>query len=73
MLIMWELWKERNARVFETRESSTISLFAKIKEEANAWIMVGSRHLESFLARENRLDRQKFGFDRYYSIILCRL
>jgi len=29
--MLWEVWKERNARVFQHRESSVLSLFARIK------------------------------------------
>lgn len=52
MLIMWEIWKERNARTFDRRESSTQVLLAKIKDEANAWMMAGAKPLAFLLARE---------------------
>lgn len=41
LLIMWENWKERNSRVFNHQESSTISVFAKIKDEASSWSLPG--------------------------------
>ena len=34
LLVNWEIWKERNARIFDRRESSTIALLTKIKQEA---------------------------------------
>ena len=51
LLVNWEIRKERNARTFDRREASTISLVGKIKEEARAWGIVGDRHLASFVGR----------------------
>ncbi|KAG2640413.1 hypothetical protein PVAP13_2KG094016 [Panicum virgatum] len=51
LLENWEIWKERNARTFDRREASTISLVGKIKEEARAWGIAGARHLASFVGR----------------------
>ena len=42
-------WKERNARIFDRRESSMIALLTKIKQEAGAWGVAGARHLLSIL------------------------
>ena len=36
LLVNWEIWKERNARTFDRRETSMIALLSKIKEEARA-------------------------------------
>lgn len=52
MLIVWEIWKERNARVFDRKEMSTQALLAKIKGEAHAWLWAGARPLEFLLSRE---------------------
>jgi len=52
MLVIWEIWKERNARVFQQRESRVLSLFAKIKNEAAAWAQAGAAHLVSLIAHE---------------------
>ena len=49
LLVNWEIWKERNARIFDRRESSTIALLTKIKQEAWAWGIAGARHLLSIL------------------------
>jgi hypothetical protein len=35
LLIVWEIWKERNTRTFDRRESSTVMLIAKIRGEAS--------------------------------------
>ena len=52
MLILWEIWKERNSRVFQRQESSVLSLFAKIKNEATAWAQAGASRFASLLMRE---------------------
>jgi hypothetical protein len=35
MLVNWEIWKERNARVFTNKSSTSNMLILKIKEEVN--------------------------------------
>ena len=35
MLMSWEFWKERNARVFRNTVATTMKVVAKIKEEAH--------------------------------------
>ena len=51
MLIIWEVWKERNARVFNRHQTSTTMLMEKIKAEANLWITAGAKDLGSVVAR----------------------
>ena len=50
VLVVWEPWNERIARVFRHREASTISLLNEIKGEAGAWFMAvrGALHLALF-------------------------
>jgi len=38
ILVCWEVWKERNARVFEHRESTNFVVLQRIKDEARLWI-----------------------------------
>ena len=52
ILVIWEIWCERNARVFRKRETSAPGLLAKIKSEAGAWALAGAKDLESLLMRE---------------------
>jgi hypothetical protein len=52
VLVMWEVWKQRNARVFDHREITVTSLMAKIREEASTWIVAGARDLSLLLAHE---------------------
>jgi hypothetical protein len=41
------LWKERNARIFEDKESTPMQLLQKIKEEASLWTMAGAKHISN--------------------------
>jgi hypothetical protein len=45
ILIGWELWKERNARVFNNKASLPLALMQKIKDEGKNWIIAGAKHL----------------------------
>jgi hypothetical protein len=51
LLVIWEVWKERNDRVFNRREAAPPSTAAKIKSEASVWIVVGVKDLAILLAR----------------------
>ena len=52
LLVIWEIWRERNARVFRNHETSALGLLAKIKGEAAAWVAAGAKALESLILRE---------------------
>jgi len=52
LLIIWEIWCERNARIFRKQEMLAPGLFSKIKNEAAAWALAGDKHLESLMRRE---------------------
>jgi hypothetical protein len=38
LLAAWEIWKERNRRIFQHEE---LSVAARIRDEAILWIMAG--------------------------------
>jgi hypothetical protein len=45
LLISWELWKERNSRIFNRSESPITTLVSKIKEEFSLWLSAGAKCL----------------------------
>lgn len=45
MLISWQLWNERNGRVFRNEASTMQALLQKIKDEACRWIAAGAKDL----------------------------
>ena len=52
MLVTWEVWKERNARVFQHVCRLPSVLVEAIKAEARLWIIAGAKHLGSLMPRE---------------------
>lgn len=44
-LISWQIWKERNARLFRGAESTMMELMLRIKKEGDEWIAAGANHL----------------------------
>uniref|UniRef100_A0A453SEU3 Uncharacterized protein n=1 Tax=Aegilops tauschii subsp. strangulata TaxID=200361 RepID=A0A453SEU3_AEGTS len=49
MLISWEIWKERNARVFRNTAVPVGVIVAKIKEEASMWCLAGAKILSNVM------------------------
>ena len=45
ILITWELWKERNARVFNNKASTSATLMQKIEDESKNRVLAGAKHL----------------------------
>jgi hypothetical protein len=52
LLVSWEIWKERNNRIFDRRGASVPSFVNRIKDEASLWIAAGAKDLAGLLARE---------------------
>ena len=48
-LIAWEIWKERNARVFSNIFTMPSVLFQRIKSESKIWILAGAKKLAEIL------------------------
>jgi hypothetical protein len=44
-LVAWELWKERNARLFRNESATSAQFLAKVKQIADLWIRAGARQL----------------------------
>jgi hypothetical protein len=49
MLTVWEIWKERNNRVFSKITRTSEQVFSAIQDEAKIWIRAGNRGLEMVL------------------------
>jgi hypothetical protein len=49
MLTTWELWRERNNRVFSRSSRMPEQVFRAIQEEARTWVRAGNRGLEAVL------------------------
>ncbi|TVU42264.1 hypothetical protein EJB05_08658, partial [Eragrostis curvula] len=46
-LVVCELWKERNARLFQSKERTAAMLAAKIRDEARTWVAAGANRMGS--------------------------
>ena len=51
ILVCWEVWMERNARIFNRTEAPSFMVTAKIKDEASMWIIAGAKHLAHLIGR----------------------
>ena len=51
ILICWEIWKERNARIFDRLEAPSFMIIAKIKDEISTWSLGGAKQLASLVNR----------------------
>jgi hypothetical protein len=52
LLTSWEIWNERNARVFRNKHTSSQAILAKIKNEAKIWVLAGAKRLGEILPGE---------------------
>jgi hypothetical protein len=52
MLVSWEVWNERNARVFPNVATLPTIVASKIREEAALWSLAGAKNLGSIMPRE---------------------
>ena len=50
ILITWEIWKERNARIFTNKFTMPSMLFQHIKDEGKNWILAGAKKLAEVTA-----------------------
>jgi len=72
ILVAWELWKERNARIYQRRHSASESLVVKIKEEVRT-SLAGAKRLKEILPRESPLAElfDFLFFPHFETSILC--
>jgi hypothetical protein len=47
-VVGWILWKERNARTFDSKSSSLPEVLLCVLEEARLWFRAGYRHVGLF-------------------------
>ena len=50
ILVIWEIWLERNARIFKHKETACPALISKIKDHASCWKAAGAKRLSTLLA-----------------------
>jgi hypothetical protein len=50
--VSWEIWKERNARIFRNQKSTSTMLTTKFKEDAAMWSLAGAKALSTIMPRE---------------------
>jgi hypothetical protein len=55
MIVTWELWKERNARIFNNVSIMPTIIFDKIKLEARTWVLAGAKQLGNLISGEEAL------------------
>jgi hypothetical protein len=51
LLVTWEIWNERNTRVFDNKHASFTVILEKIKE-AKLWVAPGAKNLSNLLLGE---------------------
>jgi hypothetical protein len=52
LLLSWEVWNERNARVFNNKHAPPSVLLENIKCEARLWVLAGAKRLSNLMPRE---------------------
>lgn len=51
LLITWEVWKERNAHVFNNKSTPPLVILENIKTETRLWVLAGARCLGVLMPR----------------------
>jgi hypothetical protein len=51
LLTDWEIWQERNVRIFLHKASPTFIILDKIKCEAKLWVLAGAKDLGFFFEK----------------------
>jgi hypothetical protein len=52
LLTSWEIWNERNTRVFRNKHAPPPIILDNIKIEASFWILVGVKKLREIISGE---------------------
>lgn len=70
-LISWQIWKERNARLFRGAESTLLELMLRIKKEGDEWVAAGANVRLPPLQRVVREIANRFWVVCLYVIAKC--
>jgi hypothetical protein len=52
LLVTWEVWNERNARVFRNKSAPSGFVIDKIRNEARLWVLAGAKRLGNIMPGE---------------------
>jgi hypothetical protein len=52
LLVTWEIWNERNARVFRNKQAPLHVVLDRVKSGAQLWVTAGARHLGNIMPEE---------------------
>jgi hypothetical protein len=52
LLTVWEVWNERNARIFHNKLSPSLVIVDRIKAEARLWVLAGAKKLGTIMPGE---------------------
>jgi hypothetical protein len=52
LLVTWEIWNERNDRVFHNKSAPLHVMLDRIKREARLWVIAGAKRLGDIMPRE---------------------
>jgi len=44
------IWKERNARIFDSKQLTVAELLLRVKDEADVWLLAGFKQIGAFPA-----------------------
>lgn len=56
MLVCWEIWRERNRRIFKGESRSVRQLMPLICDEASLWATAGNKGIQMLLSRHEQLE-----------------
>ena len=45
LMVIWAIWRERNARVFRETDRPAAAVFQDVLDERSSWGLAGCRHL----------------------------
>jgi hypothetical protein len=52
LLVSWEIWNERNGRVFKNKQALHAIILENIKRESKLWVLAGVKRMGNLMLRE---------------------